>query len=682
MTAPNSIRVLQDFQVSVFSAPVSNTTSSRLVNWLEFCRMLADDVVEIPDSKAETKARFGQYFVRGTITGSRSDANLSICCLLVLDVDQPLPGGSLPTVHEIHNALGDIIHVVYSSATPGRSRIVVPVPPYALQEHSGRTQALYNFCRSLGLEFEFALESKTASQPWFYCQTLNKENHSCLANHDGEIFRWEEAPVTPREQSPAPPPITEPPLTVNHLEKLIAELETGTIHQAAKEWAGWQCRTTNLTKKQIFDDLTVLIEVHCSDRDKVARWHSGERAALEEWFSANVQNNHQPHYSAADQIAPYVKFAFKTAGDMVRDIRPTEYLIDGVLECQALGVLFGDPGSCKSFMALSWACCIATGHPWHGRPTKQGLAIIVNGEGQQGYAKRLRAWQIGNDKPLEGAPLLVSTTPGQILDDSFCEHLKLRIAEAKQQYGEPVLIILDTLARNFGAGDENSTADMVRFIANLDRTLGENCTRLIVHHSGHGDKTRGRGSSALKGAVDVEIRLVKNDDKVLMTCGKMKDGLEFPPMQFKPVSVVVSHADLLRPDTSLYLELGEPPAKIEKPLSRTARIAMESLVVSMGDMSTVGLEIWRAEFYRRSLADNVGAKKKAFQRARNELLDQGKIEVSDDQYWLSGQPGQPGHTGTMSRLSRDKRDTPLYKGVPCPGPVSRQENLRATRLIL
>lgn len=340
----------------------------------------------------------------------------------------------------------------------------------------------------------------------------------------------------------------------------------------------------------------------------------------------------QPQAAGQKEESPYLKFFFKSAGELVRDIRPTEYLIDNILECQALGVLFGDPGSCKSFLAIDWACSIATGHPCHGRPTKQGPVVYVNGEGQQGIAKRLRAWEIGHGKSLAGAPLLVSTAPAQLLDDSFCQYLEILIEQVKKEHGEPLLIVFDTLARNFGVGDENSTADMTRFIANLDRTLGDSCTRLLVHHSGHGDKNRGRGSSALKGAVDVEIKLEKDDDKILMSCGKMKDGPEFPPMAFCPVSVIVSTADPLRPDTSLYLELGEAPAKKEKALSRNARLALETLIKAMGEQPNVHIDTWRAEFYRRSTADNIAAKRQSFLRARLDLLDQGKIEVSDDQY--------------------------------------------------
>jgi hypothetical protein len=69
----------------------------------------------------------------------------------------------------------------------------------------------------------------------------------------------------------------------------------------------------------------------------------------------------------------------------------------------------------------------------------------------------MQAWCNITGVNLESAPLMVSTAPAQILDTDFCRHLMQLIEELKTKHGEPVLFILDTLARNFGPGDENST---------------------------------------------------------------------------------------------------------------------------------------------------------------------------------------------------------------------------------
>jgi len=51
---------------------------------------------------------------------------------------------------------------------------------------------------------------------------------------------------------------------------------------------------------------------------------------------------------------------------------------------------------------------------------------------------------------------------------------------------------------------------------------------MLVHHTGHSEKQRARGSIALKGALDTEYRLDKVGDEITLTNTKMKDA-EPPP---------------------------------------------------------------------------------------------------------------------------------------------------------
>ena len=67
------------------------------------------------------------------------------------------------------------------------------------------------------------------------------------------------------------------------------------------------------------------------------------------------------------------------------------------------------------------------------------------------------------------------------------------------------MIVIDTLARNFGAGNENSTEDMNRFVASIDRYLREEfgSAILLVHHTGHAIHARqtiGHGGQPAIGA--------------------------------------------------------------------------------------------------------------------------------------------------------------------------------------
>ena len=230
-------------------------------------------------------------------------------------------------------------------------------------------------------------------------------------------------------------------------------------------------------------------------------------------------------------------FAFTRVGDMLDNLKPIEWLIKGYLEADSLALLFSDPGVGKSFMAIDMACCIATGRPWHDNAAAKGAVFMIAGEGHNGLVRRFKAWEIANGVSLAGAPLYVSHKAAAFCDaenaKSVIEAVRALAVEAGAQ---PRLIVVDTVARNFGPGDENSTKEMGEFIQHLDELKHEfNATVLLVHHSGHGDKSRARGSMALKGALDAEYRLERDDaGKVIrFEATKMKDAEAPAPLSFQ-----------------------------------------------------------------------------------------------------------------------------------------------------
>lgn len=101
----------------------------------------------------------------------------------------------------------------------------------------------------------------------------------------------------------------------------------------------------------------------------------------------------------------------------------------------------------------------------------------------------------------------------------------------------PVLIVVDTLARNF-VGNENATEDMNAYVRACDRLREETgATIFSVHHSGLVETDRGRGSNALKGGVDTEILCSRDANRLTLVCKKQKDAAEFGDMTFETVPV-------------------------------------------------------------------------------------------------------------------------------------------------
>lgn len=166
--------------------------------------------------------------------------------------------------------------------------------------------------------------------------------------------------------------------------------------------------------------------------------------------------------------------------------------------------------------------------------------------------------------------------PVDFMDQEKAEEITLDIKETIKRSGVPNLIVIDTLARNF-YGDENSTGEMGLFINHINDHLRIpfECVVLIIHHSGHKEKGRARGSTALRGGVDFEYQVEKaKEDKMLvkMDCTKLKDA-EYPGetwlkgkivdldpgFEFKPQEDLEDNQD----QTSLVFRGCEKPDKVE-----------------------------------------------------------------------------------------------------------------------
>jgi len=230
-------------------------------------------------------------------------------------------------------------------------------------------------------------------------------------------------------------------------------------------------------------------------------------------------------------------FGFITAGEMVLESRPPDYLIPGFLERNSLSQLVGKPGCGKSLQTLDWCCCVATGSAWNGKPIEAQPAVYICGEGRNGIARRLKAWEIEHRTELKDAPLFISTSAAHLLHQETAAEVFQCIKEASAE--PPGLIAVDTLARNFG-GNENSTEDMSALIRNLDDFLREpfGACVMIVHHTGHAARDTGRGSTAMIGAIDASYHMQKNaSGLVTLTPVKIKDG-ELPADVLQTVKAI------------------------------------------------------------------------------------------------------------------------------------------------
>ena len=347
---------------------------------------------------------------------------------------------------------------------------------------------------------------------------------------------------------------------------------------------------------------------------------------------------------------------------------PIQFLVDDLLPEGSLAMLFGDPGCGKSFIAIDIAMCVATGTSFHGKPVNKGAVIYIAGEGYHGLTQRAWAWAAENEIPVEAAEIYISRTSVDIPDDDAREKLTSEIHSLLGEDGKPSLIVLDTVARNFGGADENSTKDMGAFITAVDAINAEfNCATLLVHHTGHADKTRARGAIALKGALDTEYRLSKNDAFLTLECTKAKDFEEPKGMRFmlKPLDLQTEEEII----GSAVIKLRDDAFE-RKRLTTGEQRYLSSFVKAYnhiyadrqpGQPISLHLEEWRDHYLPRSPADKHESKMKDFLRCRTALVNKDVLTVLDDVYTWTPVTYQtcPGQTSDMSdeHHETDRTDT-------------------------
>lgn len=236
---------------------------------------------------------------------------------------------------------------------------------------------------------------------------------------------------------------------------------------------------------------------------------------------------------------------FVDVGDLIDNLKPIDWLVEDYVEKDSLSLIFSPPSSGKSFVLVDIACCVATGTPWHGRPVQKGPVFYIAGEGHNGMARRFAAWQKHYGVSLKGAGIYKSQRAVSIYSEDAARDLYETVREMSELHGVlPALIIIDTVARNFGEGDENSTEDMGKFITHLDTyiRLPFGCNVFLAHHSGH-NMERARGSSALKAALDSEYQVAKDGPVLQLIPTKMKDAELPPELTFRLTMVDLGEID-------------------------------------------------------------------------------------------------------------------------------------------
>lgn len=197
----------------------------------------------------------------------------------------------------------------------------------------------------------------------------------------------------------------------------------------------------------------------------------------------------------------------------IKERPPKRYLIKGLVHLDSEVWVIGAPGAKKSFVVLDQAAHVAGGVPWQGMPVTQGPVVIIAAEGAGGLGARVKAWEKEYGRPMPECvhilprPVQAANAGAWAVLVRACERLR------------PVMVVGDTQARITVGLEENSATDMGLYVSAIGAVRAATGAAVFsVHHIGRsgGDA---RGSSAIDGAQDTELKVVALAEKL---CGEVR----------------------------------------------------------------------------------------------------------------------------------------------------------------
>jgi phage/plasmid primase-like uncharacterized protein len=198
------------------------------------------------------------------------------------------------------------------------------------------------------------------------------------------------------------------------------------------------------------------------------------------------------------------------ADDLSAQPAPLKWMVRGWIQENALIMVHGPSGGGKTFMVLDQLLSIAAGLPdWAGCKVKAGTVVYFAGEGHHGLRGRIAAWKHHNI--VDTLDMWVSKDGCDLNTPTGYQRVRESLIKLTSP---PKVIVFDTLHR-FLLGDENSAQDAKTMLDACSLLMNEFlCSVILVHHTGVSSEAqhRARGSSAWRGALDIEISIVPGDE--------------------------------------------------------------------------------------------------------------------------------------------------------------------------
>lgn len=140
------------------------------------------------------------------------------------------------------------------------------------------------------------------------------------------------------------------------------------------------------------------------------------------------------------------------------EIPSTERLVDPYLPLGGQIVLAALPKTFKTYVGLSWACCVATGHEWLGHSVKKGRVLYIALESYYGVLRRKEAWRKKHGySKAELDNLVCITVP---INFALYGSTDKALVDLAAQHFRPDFIVIDTWFKSTAGAKVSDQAEM------------------------------------------------------------------------------------------------------------------------------------------------------------------------------------------------------------------------------
>lgn len=251
------------------------------------------------------------------------------------------------------------------------------------------------------------------------------------------------------------------------------------------------------------------------------------------------------------------RIVMRTAAEIIRDTKETDWLIDDVIERKVSALMVGARGSLKSFVALHWLMQCAV----------EGKGVVALSAEGDGLGRRMDAWHKTFSPAVDPEDLRLvafERSISLVLDD-----VRVELAQVIDRLGwAPEILLIDTLSKYSAGLDENENSQVRDFLSSLAESFTHvyGCTILLVAHTGYASSDRIRGASSFGANTEAEYIVTRpspQDFVCKVTRERFKDSPPLEPLAYRGEVIDLERQDKRgRQVTSLILRgTDAPPSK-------------------------------------------------------------------------------------------------------------------------